>query len=113
MSLSSYDETAPGPSSPYSRSQVFPADTAVATVSKDNTFSWISYWKSRCQPSICSAEFWVGWGGLGVWYVTIAALTGSGPSSRIVPHKQKDKRINYLSSDTFKIQAEGCEAVMM
>lgn len=39
--LSSYDETAPGPSSPDYWSQVFPADAAVATVSKDNTFSWI------------------------------------------------------------------------
>lgn len=40
-SLSSY-ETAPGPSSADSSSQVFPADAAVATVSKNNTFFWIS-----------------------------------------------------------------------
>lgn len=58
-SLSSYDETAPGPSSPYSPSQVFPADAAVVTVSKDNTFSWISNWRSQCQHSICSTESWV------------------------------------------------------
>ena len=58
-SLSSDDETAPGPSSPYSLSQVFPADAAVVTVSKDNTFSWISNWRNQCQHSICSTQSWV------------------------------------------------------
>lgn len=34
--------------------------------------------------------------GGGMQYVTILALTESGPSSRIVPHKQLDKTINIM-----------------
>ncbi|KAG7486532.1 hypothetical protein JOB18_033126 [Solea senegalensis] len=72
--------------------QEFPVDAAVATVSKDNTFSVDLYWTSQCQHSICSAESWAA----GVQYVTIQALAGSGPSSRIILHKQQDTRINIM-----------------
>lgn len=59
-SLSSNDETSPGPSSPDSWSQVFPADAAVATVSKDNTFSWI--WAGRADASTAYVQQNPGWG---------------------------------------------------
>lgn len=43
-SRSSYDEMTPGPSFSDSWSEVFPADAAVATVSKDNTFFLVLSW---------------------------------------------------------------------
>lgn len=60
-SLSSNDETAPGPASPDSWSQVFPADAAVATVSKDNTFSWISTERVNARTAYVKQN--PGWGG--------------------------------------------------
>ncbi len=85
------DETPPGPSSPDSQSQVFPADAAVATVSKDNTSSWIC--TGRLDASAAYVQKDPGWGDA---LRHFPALTGTGPSSEIVAHKQRDKRINII-----------------
>lgn len=68
-----YCSAASDPSSPYCSSQEFPADAAVATVSKDNTFSWIC--TRRFNASAAYVQQNLGWG---VQCVTILAHLRSG-----------------------------------
>lgn len=84
----------PGPLIPDSSSQVFPAYAALATVFKDNTLCWIS--AGRFNASAAYAQHDPLWGGCRASCVTVLALIRSGPSSRIIPHNQQDKRINIM-----------------
>lgn len=61
-------------------SQVFPADDAVATVSKDNMFS------GRASASVAYVPKNLGWGGCST---SLVSLTGA--SLRIILHKIRRK----------------------